>query len=168
MLLLFDSLIIILFNDGHVRSETVALCRRMSMVLDDSDGQMMPGTNVAQISWHLSCSWGKLPEKPQAGSWSDRESNPGPLRERQRCYAYITTVICFFFVMFVELKSKSKKGKLTEVQMWSSLFLVVGLVRSYFSCYTSHSNIYNTRAMSATRLFFIKYYVLYILSNFLL
>ena len=39
-------LFVYLFNDGHIlhlRSETVAVRRRMIMVLDDNDGQMTPG-----------------------------------------------------------------------------------------------------------------------------
>ena len=78
-----------LFNDGHVlhlRPDTVAVRRRMNMVFDDYDDQRYLGTNVAQISWHLSYSWGKTPEKTSAGKWSDRGSNPGPLRDRRRCY----------------------------------------------------------------------------------
>ena len=52
---------IILFNDIHIlqlRTETVAVCGRINIVLDDS--QMIPGTNAAEISLHLSYSWGKL------------------------------------------------------------------------------------------------------------
>ena len=43
---MFVCLFIYLFNDGHIlhlRSETVAVRRRMIMVLDDTDGQMTPG-----------------------------------------------------------------------------------------------------------------------------
>ena len=50
-----------LYDDSyvlHLRPETIAICRWMIMV-----AKMYLGMCVAQISWHLSYSWGKIPEK---------------------------------------------------------------------------------------------------------
>ena len=51
----------LLCNDGHILqlwSETVTIPRGMTY-----DDHIIPGSNVAQISWYLSYAWGKTPEK---------------------------------------------------------------------------------------------------------
>ena len=81
--------IVILFNDGHVlqlRSETVAVRRRMNMVLDYYDGQMIPGDDCGLNFLTFALQLRKTPENPQPGNRSYRGSYLGPLREKQRRY----------------------------------------------------------------------------------
>ena len=86
---LFSTLIDI-FNDDHIlhlRSDTVAANRRMNMVSDHYDGQMIPwdecGPDFLIFFLQLSKKPGKI---LQPVSCPDRGSNPAPLHERQLCY----------------------------------------------------------------------------------
>ena len=56
-----------LFNDGHVlqlRVETVAIRRRMNMISDDYDGQMMPGDECGPNFLTFVLQLRKNPEEP--------------------------------------------------------------------------------------------------------
>ena len=79
--------ICILVNDGHVlhlRSETVADHRQMNMVLDDYDGQMIPGDEWGRnfLTFVLQLRGKKKKHKNlNQKTNSTRGSNPGPLSE---------------------------------------------------------------------------------------
>ena len=47
---------------------------------------MIPGTNVAKISWHLSHSWGKTPRNLTQETCPEQGSNLGLLRDKCTCY----------------------------------------------------------------------------------
>ena len=93
----FQSIGIILFNDGHVlhlRPETVVIHRQKNMVLDDDcDSQMISRDecNLNFLTFILKLR--KIQNKHQPGNWPDRWSNPGPLGERQWHYPSITVVV---------------------------------------------------------------------------
>ena len=71
-----------LFNYGHVLelwSGTTAVRKRTIYVIwMVYDSHIITGTNVSDIFWYLSYGWGKSPEKPQLGNWSDRRIEPVP------------------------------------------------------------------------------------------
>ena len=73
-----------LFNDDHeqhLRSESVAVHKLMNIVLDDIDGQMIPGRMLPKFPGICFTVEEKPREKPQPGNWPNRGSNPSPLRD---------------------------------------------------------------------------------------
>ena len=88
----------LLFNDGHVlhlRSETIAVRRRMRNDLDDYDGQMVSRGKCGLNFLTLSFSWRKTPWKKNLNqkNWSVQDLNPGLMDEKQWCYTSTIAVV---------------------------------------------------------------------------